>query len=144
MKTFNGKLNKESEKAINVTFTYNESEITTWLPKSSAKFENGIISVKENFWSHKKLELMPKIIAYICTICKETEKAVCVEGIAENVHVEREWKVSAWFPKSQIEILENNEVRIPAWLFLAKTKDIMEDNYGKAHNVDIFYKKEIF
>jgi len=58
MKTATFLLNKESEKAINVTMTVEGlGEVTTWLPKSSASIADGTLTVKPAFWKHKAAEL---------------------------------------------------------------------------------------
>jgi hypothetical protein len=136
------KLEKETEKAINVTVVYNDSEVTIWLPKSSANIVDNFVEVKEKFWMHKEIEIINnqrnKGSVRLIGSIKEFDKSF---GINVNIYEcisEQSIHRMMFFPKSQVTEVADNSFVVPAWLFYKKEEELKEDNQTNSFHASTF------
>lgn len=127
MKTTTYILNRESEKAINVTLTIEGmGEVTTWLPKSSATIADGELTVKPALWKHKQAELAAT--ARQAEERRMDQGDVLVSGQYEEYEKSYGFKVSVYenlseqsrrsrlfLPKSMCQVVDGG-VKVAGWM----------------------------
>lgn len=146
------KLEKETEKAINVTIIYNDEDITIWLPKSSATINGNFVEVKNKFWSHKELEIESEIRSrghiVLSGSIKEFDKSFGISVRIYECVSEQTISRLMFFPKSQITDVQHSadgkngyfsgSITVPAWLFAKKEEEMIEDNSDGSFHANTF------
>lgn len=136
------KLERETEKAINVTVTYNGLSITLWLPKSSASIVNNEVLVMSRFWMYKEIEILKDIrntgsVRLIGKI-KEYDKSFGVHVRIYECLSEQSISRIMFFPKSQVTEVTDSSFVVPSWLFSKKEEEIKEENSNRTFKSSTF------
>lgn len=151
MKTSTFTVNRETEKALNVTMTVEGlGEVTTWLPKSSATISDGTLTVKPAFWRHKEAELaatarqeearrMNEGDVLVSGDVQEYEKSYGVAVTVYESMSEQSRRSRIFLPKSLSELTEGG-VRTKGWMLrkaIERVKEQFETHVFRASSMEV-------
>jgi hypothetical protein len=147
MKTTTYILNKESEKALNVTMTVEGmGEVTTWLPKSNVTIADGTLTVKPAFWKHKELELRQEASrkadqgdVLVSGQYDEYEKSFGFRVSVYECMSEQSRRTRLFLPKSMCQVVEGG-VKVAGWMLkkaVERCKEQYETNSFHASSMEV-------
>jgi|GEM_PF-4260704 len=127
------KLVKETEKALNLSVTYNDGEVVVWFPKSAVKLNENMVEVADWFWTKKEKELEERFVVLSGDI-KDFEKSYGLSVEVENEYMDRNMTKMMFFPKSMVVLNEDNSITVPSWLYEEKEIELLSPLTRKYNN----------